>query len=219
MSKRCRTVILISGSGTNLQAFLDAAREPDYPLDIVGVISDNADAFGLTRAERAGVATAVVSRERNAPRAAFDTALAKAVNGFAPSLVILAGFMRIIAGELIEQYAGRMLNIHPALLPRYKGLHTHRRALEHGDREHGTTVHFVTAQLDDGPSILQAALRIRADDDEASLSARVQAMEHKIYPLVGRWFGEKRLRMHADCAILDDKPLNAPLVLQEDELC
>ena len=215
---RCDVCVLISGGGTNLQALIDAARSPVCPFAVTQVISDKPDAYGLTRARDAGIATRVVERRRGEPRDAFDARLADAVDAAAPGLVILAGFMRIIGGRLVDDYAGRMLNIHPALLPRYKGLDTHRRCLEAGDPLHGTTVHFVTAELDGGPPVLQAELTVRADDDVASLTARVQALEHRIYPMAARWFAEGRLRLDEDRVLLDERPLEGPVRVTAETL-
>lgn len=208
---RCDVAVLISGDGTNLQALIDAAQSPVCPYRITHVLSDKADARGLMRASEAGVSTTLVERERGEARADYDKRLADAVDAVAPGLVILAGFMRIIGGRLVDHYAGRMLNIHPALLPRYKGLDTHRRCLEAGDSVHGTTVHFVTTELDGGPPVLQAELDVLDDDDVASLTRRVQAVEHHIYPIAARWFAEGRLRLDGDRVLLDGHPLEGPV--------
>ena len=206
-SSRCRVVVLISGSGTNLQAFLDAAAAPDCAYSVTAVISNKADAFGLTRAENAGVATQVLSHRDFADRESFDRAMTEVIDSYRPDLVILAGFMRILTPAFVRHYSGRLLNIHPSLLPKYQGLHTHQRALDAGDSEHGATVHFVTEELDGGPPIVQAAVPVEADDTADSLASRVQVQEHKIYPLAATWFAQGRLRMVDDRAELDGELL------------
>ncbi|MFK8051967.1 MAG: phosphoribosylglycinamide formyltransferase [Woeseiaceae bacterium] len=212
-----RTIILASGSGSNFQALLDDNRQTQA-LEIVGLISDNPEAFALRRAAEANIPTRTVAFDKTQPRDHFDEALAKTVSAFAPELIILAGFMRIIAAPLVAAYEGRMLNIHPALLPRYKGLNTHQRCLDNRDSLHGTTVHFVTAALDDGPAVIQARLAVAPGETADGLSARVQAMEYKIYPLAARWFAEGRLSMHDGHAILDNQPLASPIIMTEEDL-
>ncbi len=218
MSGPCKLAVLISGSGSNLQALIDAAFSSTAPFSVVGVISDQPDAYGLTRAAAAGIPTTVVTRASVASRAAFDAALADAVDALQPDLVILAGFMRIIGGRLIDDYAGRMLNIHPALLPKYKGLHTHQRCLDNGDPTHGSTVHFVTAELDGGPPVVQAVLNVSSQDNSASLAKRVLSLEHVIFPLATSWFAEGRLRLVDGQALLDGKVLNEPVVMTAESL-
>lgn len=216
MTNPCRVVVAISGGGSNLQALIAAAASAPYTL--VGVVSDNAEAFGLTRAARADIATTTVTPPAADDRTVFDAALAAAIDAYNPDLVVLAGFMRVIGAPLVNAYLGRMLNIHPALLPKYRGLHTHRRCLEAGDAEHGSTVHFVIPELDAGPTIAQAVLRVADDDTPETLSARVQALEHKLYPMVVRWFAEGRLHLNDDTVMLDDQPLTTPLRMDEAEL-
>jgi phosphoribosylglycinamide formyltransferase-1 len=204
--------VLISGDGSNLQALLDdAAAGGGYR--IVGVISNRPGVHGLERAARAGVPTQVIDHTTFADRAAFDAALAAAVDGLAPALVVLAGFMRILTEEFVNRFAGRLVNIHPSLLPRFQGLHTHQRALDAGDREHGASVHFVTGELDGGPVIAQARVPVRADDGAAALAARVLAREHVLLPQVVRWFAEGSLALRGDRVWLHDRPLNAPVTL------
>ncbi|MEL6199958.1 MAG: phosphoribosylglycinamide formyltransferase [Pseudomonadota bacterium] len=215
---RCNVTVLISGGGTNLQALIDAARSPVNPYRVSHVISDKPDAYGLTRAKDAGIDTTVVSRHKGEDRSVFDARLADAVDATGADLVILAGFMRIIGGRLVSDYAGRMLNIHPALLPLYKGLHTHQRCLDAGDLVHGTTVHFVTAELDDGPSVLQAELDVQDDDTVDSLNTRVQALEHQIYPMAARWFAEGRLQLDGAVVRLDGIALDSPVRVTADSL-
>ena len=183
-------VILISGRGSNMEAIV-GARIPG--VRIAAVISNRPGAEGLAFARSHGIATAVVDHTAHADRASFDAALAECIDAHAPDLVVLAGFMRVLTEGFVRRYEGRLLNIHPSLLPAFPGLHTHRRALEAGVKLHGATVHFVTAELDDGPIVVQAAVPVRADDDEAALAARVLAQEHVIYPQAVRWFAEGRL--------------------------
>lgn len=190
-------VALISGSGSNLQALIDA-QEQGAPFRIRAVISNEPDAFGLERARRHGIATKVLNHRDYPDRASFDTALAAVIDDHDPGLVVLAGFMRILTPTFVEHYLGRMFNIHPSLLPKYQGLHTHRRALDAGDTEHGASVHFVTAELDGGPVVLQARVPVLPGDDPDTLAARVLKQEHVIYPTVVRWFAEGRLRLDAD---------------------
>jgi phosphoribosylglycinamide formyltransferase-1 len=188
-------VILISGRGTNMQALVGAAIPG---VRIAAVVSNRPHAAGLAFAAAHGIPCAVVDHIRFADRAAFDAALAETIDGYRPDLVVLAGFMRVLSDDFVHHYAGRLINIHPSLLPAFPGLHTHRRALEAGVRVHGATVHFVTPTLDCGPIVIQAAVPVRADDDEASLAARVLAQEHRIYPQALRWFAEDRLVIDAD---------------------
>jgi phosphoribosylglycinamide formyltransferase-1 len=180
-------VILISGRGSNMQALIDAG------LPVAAVISNRADAAGLRVAAARGIATAVIEHVRFASRADFESALAERIDGFRPRLVALAGFMRVLAPPFVQRYAGRLLNIHPSLLPAFPGLGTHERALEAGVKVHGCTVHFVTPELDSGPIVIQAAVAVRGDDSPASLAARVLEQEHVIYPRAARWFLDDRL--------------------------
>jgi phosphoribosylglycinamide formyltransferase 1 len=182
-----RIVILISGRGSNMQALVEAG------LPVAAVISNRADAAGLEHAAGRGIATTVVPHRDYATREAFDAALAQAIDGFRPDLVVLAGFMRIFTEDFVLRYQGRMLNIHPSLLPAFPGLDTHARALAAGVKLHGCSVHFVTPQLDHGPIVIQAAVPVLPHDDEAKLAARVLAQEHRIYPQAVRWFLEGKL--------------------------
>ncbi len=182
-------VILISGRGSNMQAILEAR----LPLTIAAVISNEPGAGGLATAQRHGVATRVVDHRVHAERAAFDAALGREIDAFKPDLVVLAGFMRILTDDFVNRYRGRLINIHPSLLPAFTGLHTHRRALTAGVRIHGCTVHFVTSELDHGPIVIQAAVPVADGDSEDTLAARVLAEEHRIYPQALRWFCEDRL--------------------------
>ena len=180
-------VVLISGRGSNLQALLDAG------LPVAAVVSNREDAAGLALAAGRGIATAVVEHRSYSSRENFDAALAKTIDRYAPRLVALAGFMRVLTPGFVERYAGRLLNVHPSLLPAFPGLDTHARALSAGVKVHGCTVHLVTAELDHGPIVIQAAVRVRNDDDAQSLAARVLKQEHVIYPRAARWFLDKRL--------------------------
>jgi phosphoribosylglycinamide formyltransferase-1 len=208
--KPIRIVVLISGGGTNLQALIDAALA-DLPAEISAVISNRADAFGLQRAARAGISTRVIDHTEFPDRAAFDAALIEQIDAFEPALVVLAGFMRILTDGFVRHYHGRLVNIHPSLLPKFRGLHTHRRAIEAGESEHGASVHFVTEELDGGPLIIQARVPVLTGDDEDTLAARVLTQEHRIFPLVVRWFAEGRLRLRDGRAELDERPLDRPV--------
>ena len=181
-------VILISGRGSNMMAITEACAAEGWNARIAAVISNKPDAAGLADAARRGIATAVVDHRAHADRAAFDEALAEAIDAFAPDLVVLAGFMRILSAEFVNRYAGRMLNIHPSLLPAFSGLHTHRRAIAAGCKLAGATVHVVTPELDHGPIVAQAAVPVLEGDTEETLAARVTAAEHILYPRVVRWW-------------------------------
>jgi len=214
-SSRLPLVVLISGSGSNLQALIDAARH-NLPVEIRAVISNEADAFGLERARQAGIEARVLSHRGFASREAYDEALVELIDGLDPGLVVLAGFMRILTPAFVARYRGRMLNIHPSLLPKLRGLHTHRRALEAGETIHGASVHFVTEELDGGPVVLQARVPVEAGDDPERLAARVLREEHRIYPTVVRWFAEGRLCLDENGRPrLDGRHLAHPLVLGE----
>ena len=188
-----RIVILVSGRGSNMQAIVERCAADGWPAAVVAVLANRPDAAGLEFARARGIATAAVDHRAYAERSAFDAALAGAIVRFAPDLVVLAGFMRILGPEFVRRYEGRLLNIHPSLLPAFPGLHTHRRVLEAGCKATGASVHFVTAELDHGPIVIQAVVPVRPGDDEPSLAARVLAVEHVIYPLAVRWFVEDKL--------------------------
>ena len=190
-----RIVILISGRGSLMEAIVQRCAAEHWPARVALVISNRPDAPGLQRAAALGAETAVVDHRGFAARDLFDDALAKAIDTHAPDLVVLAGFMRVLGTPFVQRYAGRLLNIHPSLLPAFAGLHTHRRALQAGCKVAGATVHFVTPELDHGPIVLQAAVRVLPGDDQAALAARVLASEQMIYPLAVRWFVEGRLRV------------------------
>nr|WP_298174219.1 phosphoribosylglycinamide formyltransferase [uncultured Pseudomonas sp.] len=212
MANVCNVVVLISGSGSNLQALIDSIQagadsSKNSPARIAAVISNRADAYGLQRAQQAGIATQVLDHKQFDGREAFDSALAQAIDSYQPQLVILAGFMRILSAGFVRHYAGRLLNIHPSLLPKYKGLHTHQRALDASDREHGCSVHFVTEELDGGPLVIQAVIPVHPDDSPTSLAQRVHEQEHLIYPQAMHWFAEGRLRLDEQGAMLDGQTL------------
>ena len=207
---RIPIVVLISGNGGNLQAIIDQAKR-DLPVEIRAVISNSPGVFGLERARNAGIPAHVVDHGKFGDRREFDKELMAVIDQYAPELVVLAGFMRILGNGFVNHYRGRMLNIHPSLLPSYRGLNTHQRALAAGDTVHGVSVHFVTNELDGGPVIIQASVPILAGDDVEKLSARVRKQEHIIYPQVIRWFAEGRLRLEGDKIILDGKTLTAPI--------
>ncbi|YCI82560.1 phosphoribosylglycinamide formyltransferase [Enterobacteriaceae bacterium] len=209
-------VALISGNGSNLQAIIDACESGKIAGTLRAVFSNKADAFGLQRARDAGIPAHALSAGQFATREAFDRELMQEIDAYAPDLVVLAGYMRILSPAFVAHYTGRLINIHPSLLPKYPGLHTHRQVLENGDAEHGTSVHFVTDELDGGPVILQAKVPVFDGDDEADITARVQAQEHAIYPLVVSWFADGRLKMQDNAAWLDGQKL-APLGHASDE--
>jgi phosphoribosylglycinamide formyltransferase-1 len=204
-------VILISGRGSNLQAIIDAVADGQLAVDIRAVISNRPNATGLQRAKEAGITTVVVDHTRFSDRLAFDQALQDCIDRYQPALVLLAGFMRILSEEFVTHYRGRMLNIHPSLLPDFPGLNTHQRALDAGCRLHGASVHFVTADIDGGPRVLQTRVPVHDDDTADSLAARVLEQEHRLYPLAIRWFAEGRLSLdeHGQ-ALLDGEILAEP---------
>ncbi|WP_417616322.1 phosphoribosylglycinamide formyltransferase [Oceanisphaera sp.] len=204
-----RIVVLISGSGSNLQALLDQSAAGQLGGQVTAVISNKAEAYGLERARNAGIATHVVSNRDYADRASFDAALMQVIDRYEPTLVVLAGFMRILTPEFVRHYQGRMLNIHPSLLPRHQGLHTHQKAIDAGDKEHGCSVHFVTEELDGGPVVLQARVPVFAEDDATAVAERVLVQEHAIYPLTVRWFCDGRLVMQQGKVYLDGAQLPA----------
>jgi phosphoribosylglycinamide formyltransferase-1 len=209
--------ILISGRGSNMIAIAREALAGRLPVTVAAVLSDQPDAAGLERAQELGLTREVVASTPGLPRAEYDRRLAVTLGRYQPRLVALAGFMRILGPELVREFAGRLLNIHPSLLPAYRGLHTHRRVLADGQREHGCSVHFVTDELDGGPIVLQARVTVLAGDSEQTLSARVQAQEHRIYPMVIEWYASGRLQWHDNQAWFDRKPLLAPMMLDELE--
>jgi len=205
----CRVVVLVSGSGSNLQALLEDCQKPQSPAQIVAVLANRQDAYGLERAKAAGIESEWIDHRAFVGRETFEQALIGRIDSYKPDLVVLAGFMRVLTADFVRHYQGRLLNIHPSLLPAYKGLHTHRRALEAGDSEHGCSVHFVSEALDGGPLIAQAKVPVLASDNEETLAARVLQQEHRIYPQVVRWFAEGRLQLDGEQVRLDGQRLAA----------
>lgn len=207
-----RTAILISGSGSNLQSFIDKSARGDIGLDLCVVFSNRPDAFGLERARAAGIPTECLEHGDYADRETFDRAVAAVLDRYAPDLIVLAGFMRILSAWFVQHYAGRILNIHPALLPAYPGLDTHQRVLDAGEKWHGSTVHFVNEELDGGPRVLQGRLAVNPGETAAALCERVQALEHQIYPEAADWFGQGRLVTRDSVTWLDGERLDEPVV-------
>ena len=212
---KCPIVVLISGSGSNLQAIIDAQEQANYPAHISAVISNIAGVKGLERAERAAIPTHVISHQDFNDRESYDREISSVIDQYDPCLVILAGFMRILSDWFVERYAGKLLNIHPSLLPKYKGLNTHQKAIDAGDVVHGATVHFVTPELDGGPLILQATVPVLADDSAATLAARVLEKEHIIYPLAISWAASGRVSMSDGNVVMDDEKLQYPVLLDD----
>lgn len=210
-----KIAILISGSGSNLQAILDHIACGELKAEICGVLSNKADAYGLKRAVNHNIPTAVISHKDFADREAFDEAMMQQIDSWAPDVVVLAGFMRILTPQFVTHYQGRLLNIHPSLLPKYKGLHTHKRALEAGDSEHGCSVHFVTAELDGGPVIAQAVVPVLPGDSEESLTERVHKSEHGLYPQVLVWMANGELSWRHNMPVWQGETLATPLRLAD----
>ena len=209
-------VVLISGSGSNLQAIIDARKTQIPELDIRLVISNEPDAFGLERARRAGISTCIINHRDYPDRSTFENALIAEIDRHSPALVILAGFMRILNPGFVNHYGGKLINIHPSLLPRYPGLHTHRRAIENGDSEAGASVHFVTPEMDGGPVIIQAHVSVRTNDTPEQLASRVLEREHLIYPTAIKWLAEGRLSVQ-DGKVMIDGEISSKQHLYEDE--
>jgi phosphoribosylglycinamide formyltransferase-1 len=205
-----KIVVLISGNGSNLQALIDKlhnSERADQKAEIVAVISNKADAYGLQRAQDAGIHTQVIADNAGSSREQYDQLLSDALDKYQPDLILMAGFMRILSTGFVNQYLGKMLNIHPSLLPKYRGINTHQHAIDAGDKEHGATVHFVTPDLDSGPTVLQAKVPVFAEDKAEDLAARVLTQEHSIYPLAAQWFLSGRLKMVNNQALLDGNTL------------
>ena len=202
-------VVLISGGGTNLQAIIDACKSENYPGNVVGVISNKADAYGLTRAENAGIAHGVLSHKDFDCRENYAQALIKKIDSYQADVIVLAGFMRILTPDFVQHYQGKLINIHPSLLPKYQGLHTHQRAIDAGDKEHGVSIHYVTEELDGGPVILQAKVPIFDGDTAEELALRVHEQEHRIYPLVIKWCCNQRISMQNDKVLFEGDTLPA----------
>ena len=200
-------VVLISGNGSNLQALIDHIEQGKIAGRVTAVIANQADAFGLQRAKDAGIPAIYIDHKAFASREQFDQQMCQAIDEYAPDLIVLAGFMRILSTQFVQHYQGRMLNIHPSLLPKYKGLNTHQRAIDQGDTEHGASVHFVTPNLDDGPVVLQSKVPVFAQQNASELASRVQEQERQMYPLVVNWFCQGRLVMKNNKAYLDGEIL------------
>ena len=203
--QQCCVVVLISGNGNNLQALIDASSDSGYTIS--HVISNNPDAFGLERAERCGISSTVLDHRDFGTRSEFDSALKQAIDDQSPDLVALAGFMRILGPEIVKNFSGRILNIHPSLLPKYPGINTHQRVLDAGDHEHGATVHFVTEELDGGPLIAQGRIPVNANETAQELAARVLIREQQLYPTVVSWFASGRLCLQQDQIVMDGAKL------------
>ena len=212
-----RLVVLISGNGSNLQAIIDRIEQKRLDARIAAVISNRPDARGLERARRHGIEAVALDHKLFDSRVAFDRKLRETIERYRPDLVVLAGYMRILSPELIHAFEGRMLNIHPSLLPKYPGLHTHRRALESGDREHGASIHVVTPELDAGPVLMQGRFPVEQDDDIESLQQKTHRLEHRMYPQVLNWIAEGRLQPDAEQPLFDGQPLRQPKELDDAE--
>lgn len=204
-----KIVVLVSGNGSNLQAIIDACQSNQINGKVVTVISNQPNVYSLIRAKQANIPSHVINHKAFISREEFDDKVQQQIDCYQPDLIVLAGYMRILTTDFVQHYAGKMLNIHPSLLPKYPGLHTHRRAIEAGDKEHGTTVHFVTEDLDGGPIILQAKVPIFDNDTEQDVTERVLTQEHRIYPLVVKWFCDNRLNMQDGKAYLDGKLISS----------
>jgi len=209
-----KLVVLISGSGKNLQAIIDNIEVGNIKATIAAVISNRADAYGLKRAEKSGIEAKVLDHTKYDSREAFDEELQSLIDSYSPDLIILAGFMRILSDHFVEHFTGKMINIHPSLLPLYKGLHTHQRALADKQTEHGASVHFVIPELDAGKVIIQGIVDVKEDDDEESLANRVHQIEHQIYPHAVKILAEGQLEYNAGEVLYDNKPMLTPLKKQ-----
>jgi len=212
-----RVAVLISGSGTNLQAIIDAVAAEKMPVNLVAVLSDKPDAYGLQRAAAAGIPTVAMNYKAFPDRDAYEAKLASELEKLRPDLVVLAGYMRILPAAIVNTYAGRMLNVHPSLLPAYPGLNTYARALAAGEERHGATVHFVIPELDAGPAVIQYRVPVKPGDTEASLRSRVQTGEYRIYPQALRWIAEGRLKLERNQVMLDNQPLISPVIIEGEQ--
>ncbi|MEI2741786.1 MAG: phosphoribosylglycinamide formyltransferase [Candidatus Competibacter sp.] len=214
-ARKIRLVVLISGRGSNLQAILDQSASGELPVDIAAVISNRPGVQGLERARRAGVPALELDHKAFSDRPGFEAALVELIDRHQPDLVVLAGFMRVLTPSFTDHYRGRLLNIHPSLLPKFRGLHTHERAIAAGETEHGASIHFVTAELDGGPIIVQARVPVLPGDDPDTLGARVLEQEHRLYPQAIRWFAQGRLGLEGERVRFDGRPLETPLELTD----
>ncbi|MBK8509632.1 MAG: phosphoribosylglycinamide formyltransferase [Candidatus Competibacteraceae bacterium] len=214
-ARKIRLVVLISGRGSNLQAILDQSASGELPVDIAAVISNRPGVQGLERARRASVPALELDHKAFSDRPGFEAALVELIDRHQPDLVVLAGFMRVLTPSFTDHYRGRLLNIHPSLLPKFRGLHTHERAIAAGETEHGASIHFVTAELDGGPIIVQARVPVLPGDDPDTLGARVLEQEHRLYPQAIRWFAQGRLGLEGERVRFDGRPLETPLELTD----
>jgi len=212
----CKIAVLISGGGSNLQSIINHVEQNHINASIACVISNNSDAYGLVRAQQVNIPTHIIEHKNHDSRESFDAELVKTLAVYNIKLIVLAGFMRVLSPTLIDEYQGNILNIHPSLLPKHPGLHTHARAIEAGDSEHGCSVHFVTAELDGGPLVIQAKVNVEKTDSAETLAARVLEKEHIIYPLAVKWFCDKRLKLKAGKIHFDHSPLNQALLLSPE---
>lgn len=208
-------VVLISGSGSNLQAIIDAIDKGELNACIQAVISNRPDSFGLQRARRHGIPTVSLDHKQFSSRDLFDQRLQQEIEALRPDLIVLAGYMRILSTAFIHHFSPNILNIHPSLLPKYQGLYTHQRALDNEDGLHGVSIHIVTPELDSGPIILQGQFAIEADDDSDSLQQKAHRLEHRMYPLVLKWFSEKRLQIKDSLPVFDNETIEQPLLYDE----
>ncbi len=208
-------VVVISGSGSNLQSIIDHISAGQVAAKIRAVISNKADVYGLERAEAERIPTDVIEHTQFQEREDFDRELRASIDHYSPDLVVLAGFMRHLGSAFVQHYAGRLINIHPSLLPAFPGLHTHARAIDDGVKEHGASIHFVTEELDGGPVIIQSVVPVKPDDDEESLAKRVLEEEHIIYPMVISWFAERRLKLEDNTILLDGFPIDSPVIRRD----
>jgi len=210
--KTLSLVVLISGSGSNLQAIIDAIENGELKAEIKAVISNRPDAYGLKRARQHSIPAISLDHTLFDNRALFDQKLQVEIDDLQPDIIVLAGYMRILSSEFINHFFPKILNIHPSLLPKYQGLHTHQRALDNNDSEHGVSIHIVTPELDSGPVILQGKFTIEAEDDDNSLQQKAHKLEHQMYPLVIKWLSEQRLQLNQDLPVFEDKVIHSPLV-------
>ena len=217
-SKITRVVVLISGSGSNLQTIIDQSNDGTLPIEIVAVISNVPGAYGLLRAKKAGINTEIINNKDFADRESYDQRLQECIDEHQPDLIVLAGFMRILSENFVNHYLGRMLNIHPSLLPKYRGLNTHQRILDDKETTHGVSVHFVTPELDGGPVIIQSKVPVHASDTAELLAKRVQKQEHIIYPIAISWFALNRLKLNNNHLEYDGQNCDQPILFDSPAL-